>query len=277
MGPSPTLRPALSRLAGSARDGAMSQPGRPLDRWPNGPPVRAAFMSYAHGDDVYGDVTRFRNHLQQAVYQRLGEPFEILQDKDHIGWGQQWHAATERMVRSVTFLIPIVTPLFFKSASCRNELRWFLDYERSLGRSDLVLPVYFMDYPPLRNLARPAADELLGTIAERHFSADWRDNRTESMTSPLVRRQLDHIAKCLVEALMRIEGPGDGAVSGPTARSGGGPGSSSMSATAVPPARSLAPVGGDAATGEPVAHPVPKTEPSVIVVAQLGARDHATI
>jgi hypothetical protein len=34
-----------------------------------------------------------------------------------------------------TFPVPVVTPLFFKSDPCRDELKQFIDHEKSLGRT----------------------------------------------------------------------------------------------------------------------------------------------
>ena len=49
------------------------------------------------------------------------------------------------------FLIPIITPGFFDSKPCREELELFLQRERTLSRSDLILPVYYIDYPAFNN------------------------------------------------------------------------------------------------------------------------------
>ena len=49
-----------------------------------------AFLSYAHIDDEYGLVTRFRKLLSHEMEIRTGESFPIFQDREDIAWGQQW-------------------------------------------------------------------------------------------------------------------------------------------------------------------------------------------
>ena len=62
----------------------------------------------------------------------------------------------------VTFLIPIITPSFFGSANCRQELEYFLDREEKLKRNDLILPVHYIDYPPVENAKQREDDRLAG-------------------------------------------------------------------------------------------------------------------
>ena len=78
---------------------------------------------------------------------QTGQEFTIFQDRD-IQWGQNWKRRIEKSLdEEVTFLIPIITPSFFKSKACRDELGRFLERERRLNRDDLILPVYYVDTP----------------------------------------------------------------------------------------------------------------------------------
>jgi parallel beta-helix repeat protein len=69
----------------------------------------------------------------------------------------------------------------------------FLGRERELGRSDLILPVYYISARELDDLAVRESDELAGMLAARQF-ADWRELRFEPLTSPLVRKAVAHLA-----------------------------------------------------------------------------------
>jgi hypothetical protein len=69
----------------------------------------------------------------------------------------------------------------------------FLGRERELGRSDLILPVYYISARELDDLAVRESDELAGVLASRQF-ADWRELRFEPLTSPLVRREVALLA-----------------------------------------------------------------------------------
>ena len=90
---------------------------------------------------------------------RPGKELEIFQDRTDIAWGQNWKQRIEETLDVVTLLVPVITPGFFGSQACRGEVARFLDRERALGRSDLILPVYYvsareMDDPALREAVR---------------------------------------------------------------------------------------------------------------------------
>jgi cobaltochelatase CobT len=92
-----------------------------------------AFLSYVRSDDYHegGRITRFRERLEGEVKIQTGKPFEIFQDRNDIQWGQQWEERINQSLADVTFLIPILTPSFFESPSCRNEFNAFLLRENS--------------------------------------------------------------------------------------------------------------------------------------------------
>jgi len=110
-----------------------------------------AFMSYSHVDDADGRLTELRKYLSRETQIQTGDEFPIFQDRDDIRWGQSWKERIEKSLDEVTFLIPIVTPGFFKSEHCRGELRRFLDREKELGRNDLVLPIYYVNSSQLND------------------------------------------------------------------------------------------------------------------------------
>ncbi len=121
-----------------------------------------AFMSYASNDDKHdgGKLTQFRERLSGEVQMQTGEEFDIFQDRKHILWGQNWKERIEESLDAVTFLIPIITPSFFNSSYCREELQRFLERERKLNRSDLILPVYYVSCPLLDEEAKRANDKM---------------------------------------------------------------------------------------------------------------------
>src|SRR5262245_27655205 len=100
-----------------------------------------AFMSYVRFDDEHenGRLTEFCKRLSGEVRVQMGEKFQIFQDRNDITWGQQWQERIDESLDAVTFLIPILTPGFFKSVACRAELERFLQREKRLKRNDLIL------------------------------------------------------------------------------------------------------------------------------------------
>ena len=157
--------------AGAEGDGMAGQP--------------AAFMSYARFDDRHddGQLTAFRDRLAAEVRVQTGEDFHIFQDRDDIAWGQNWQQRISQALDTVTLLLAIITPGFFRSPHCRAETEQFLDRERRLGRGDLILPVYYVSTPEIDDPSRRDADPLAAILATRQH-ADWRELRFEPTTSP---------------------------------------------------------------------------------------------
>jgi parallel beta-helix repeat protein len=230
-----------------------------------------AFMSYVRFDDEHenGRLTQFRERLSGEVRIQTGEGFDIFQDRNDIAWGQQWKKRIEESIDAVTFLIPVVTPAFFKSPACREEMERFLKHEEVLGRSDLILPVYYVECATLSDEAKRERDPLAKAIAARQY-ADWREFRFEPFTSPDVGRRLASIARQIVEALEREPA----STTPPAAKSAAGAeGATLGSEVQTLPARE----GALAKTSEPARGPGSKTEAVTLVVDALHRGDYSTI
>jgi hypothetical protein len=169
-----------------------------------------AFLSYSHDDDraLGGAITKFREALATAVRTYIGEDeLQLFQDWAAIGWGEQWRQRIQEELNEVTFLIPILTPRFFNRTECREELALFLRREQTLGRTDLVLPVYFVEYDALEDEVKRRDDELAATMAERQW-VDWRELRHSlpqgsGRLPKKLRIELENLAKEMVRALRR--------------------------------------------------------------------------
>jgi parallel beta-helix repeat protein len=156
--------------------------------------VPAAFMSYARFNDEHddGQLSAFRERLAAEVRAQTGREFVIFQDRD-ISWGQNWQQRIDGALDVVTLLLAVITPGFFASQACREELARFLARERQMGRGDLILPVYYISAREMDDPAVRASDELARVLASRQF-ADWRELRFEPLASPLVRKSVAQLA-----------------------------------------------------------------------------------
>jgi parallel beta-helix repeat protein len=165
-------------------------------------------MSYVRSDDQHegGQLTEFRARLSAEVKMQIGSEFPIFQDRNDIAWGQNWRARIEQTLDAVTLLIPIITPSFFRSPPCRDEVSRFLERERQLGRGDLILPVYYVTTAEMDDPDRRDADELARVLAERQY-ADWRELRFEPFTAPVVRRTLAQLASRLRDSFWQDSPP----------------------------------------------------------------------
>ena len=161
----------------------------------------AAFMSYDRFNDVHddGQLSAFRERLAAEVRVQTGREFVIFQDRDGIAWGQNWRQRIEETLDVVTLLLVIITPGFFGSAECRAEVARFLERERELGHSDLVLPVYYISAPEMDDPAVRESDELAQVLTSRQL-ADWRELRFEPFTSPVVRKTIAQLASRMRDA-----------------------------------------------------------------------------
>jgi len=152
-----------------------------------------AFLSYTRFDDRHGKISEFREWLSEAVEEVSGVPFNIFQDIEGIGLGEKWQSVLDEMLDQARFFIPILTPKFFKSIPCRDELIKFLELEGKTGRQDLVLPIYWITCPVLEEGHLKAKDELAQVIDERQ-RWDWRELRHDEFGSREVQRDLSGLA-----------------------------------------------------------------------------------
>jgi len=228
----------------------------------------AAFMSYTRIDDKYGHLTEFRKRLSDEVHVQTGEEFPIFQDRKDIQWGQNWRERVEESLNVVTFLIPIITPCFFTSQGCRDELQQFIDREKELNRNDLILPVYYIDCPLLNDEAKQATDELARVIAARQW-ADWRELRNDPLTFPQVQESMTKLAVQIRDALERVQ----------TSQKTVIPGSTQISRqSAREPTPSLIQEAESVGKSQEVTRRMSaKTEPLIRVVDPMHRGDHLTI
>jgi hypothetical protein len=125
-----------------------------------------AFLSYTRFDDHNdgGAISQFRLRLASAVRAITGRPFEIFQDVEGIGIGECWPVRLDRMLDEARFFIPIVTPSYFTSMACREELEKFFHAEAGRSCDDLVLPIYYIECEILEDPVLRAADPLAAKI-----------------------------------------------------------------------------------------------------------------
>ena len=162
----------------------------------------AAFMSYARSDDRYAQLTAFRERLSGAVKEVTGEEFRIFQDRDSIAWGENWEQRIHDALDAATLLLVIITPGFFDSTECSEEVNRFLYREKKLDRADLILPVYWLTSPALEDRALHEAYPLARDLALRQCE-DWRELRFAPATSPAAREAVTKLATSISDTFRR--------------------------------------------------------------------------
>lgn len=161
-----------------------------------------AFMSYVRSLDKKGYLTKFHEYLSDELKGQSGEEFPIFMDRKDIEWGQDWGEEIEKAIDAVIFFIPIITPSFFNSANCREELEQFLEHEKKLGRRKRIFPVYYIDCQQINNKKEQEKDKLALEIA-KHQYLDWREFRLKPITNVGCKVKLAKFASILCKAWRR--------------------------------------------------------------------------
>lgn len=176
-----------------------------------------AFLSYTRTDDEFygGYITAFRKVLESAVHVVTGEKtFRIFQDVDGIVIGEDWRKKLSQALQDSSFLIPMLTPLFFSSRPCREELTEFIAHEKALDRNDLILPIYFFTSAKLEKKDGLVEDELADELAKRQMF-DWRKHSDLPLESAAARQAVLELATEIAARVPTV-----------AAKSGAGPGAS---------------------------------------------------
>jgi hypothetical protein len=163
-----------------------------------------AFLSYTHFDDQYhgGAIGRFSDRLSMAVRAITAKPFEIFRDIDGIELGENWRERLNIVLGETRFFIPILTPNYFESKACRDELARFLEFEKQCGRHDLILPIHYIDCAVLEDPKLRSGDPLAMEIDGRQ-RYDWRKLRNKPFGNTAVRTELERLAHQIHRARLR--------------------------------------------------------------------------
>lgn len=164
-----------------------------------------AFLSYVRSDDAHdgGRITEFRKRLEGEVRMQTGEDFSIFQDRNDISWGQNWEERIETSLSDVTFLIPIITPSFFRSHACRQEFLTFLHRETTLGINRLILPLYYVSCDQLSPDHVVGSDEIADIVSQRNWT-DWRQLRFKSLSEETAAAALAELASTIKSSISEL-------------------------------------------------------------------------
>ena len=147
-----------------------------------------------------GWLTALRETLISEVQALFGQQIEIFKDIDGIVWGEQWKQKLVSSSDDAVFLIPIITPSYFASEPCRQELKQFVDRENAASFKELILPIYYIDTPQLEDEYKRETDLLAQTVAH-HNHVDIRKLRHRDITSYDARQEIKKLATALFERL----------------------------------------------------------------------------
>jgi hypothetical protein len=164
----------------------------------------AAFLSYAHLDEdaESGRIGLIARLLEGRVSLQIGQPFRIFIDRNDIGWGDRWPQTIDKALDQSLFLIPILTPAYFNSSSCKKEYLHFLAREQTLARTNLILPIYYVEADELERARWTSKKTWIANIAVRQYF-DWRSLRLNALDSAPIVQAIENMALQIRKAINR--------------------------------------------------------------------------
>lgn len=157
------------------------------------------FWSYVHDDDdaEEGRIVALAKRIVAEYGLQTGEGIELFLDRDSIQWGDRWRKVVDETLADVAFFIPVMTPRYFRSSECRRELNHFIERATNLGVKELVLPLHYVNHPPLDD--ENPEDPLVALLKDIDWE-DWRKLRVEDPASSLHRKGVLRLVERLVAA-----------------------------------------------------------------------------
>jgi TIR domain-containing protein len=158
------------------------------------------FFSYSRFDNRHSGewLTGLRAQLENEVSAQTGNPIKIFQDVEGISWGEQWHKAILSSLDATVFLIPVITPHYFTSAACREEIERFVSREEKSAFDRFILPLYFINCAQLNDPFTRSADRI-AQVVNSHQYEDLRALRSDSLDSPQIRNKVISLAEVLLK------------------------------------------------------------------------------
>lgn len=154
-----------------------------------------AFLSYARDDDkeMERSITRFRERVEAEVRVQGVPHFRFFQDITGVGAGDAWRRRIDDALSRSAVFVPIITPRFFRSKECMEELRRFFLLEEAHRAGERVIPVYFVEcqefQEPLDQVKLPE----LRRLRERQY-VDWCSHRFD-LWSATIGREVARLAE----------------------------------------------------------------------------------
>jgi hypothetical protein len=191
-----------------------------------GQPIVRAFCSYVHKDnESFGSTVEYLVEDIRAFHEaETGRVLQIFFDRADIGWGQDLRNAISDSVENATFFIPMLTARYFQSAWCRDELLSFYGKCRSLGVTELILPIVLAGASQIREDSDDEIVRIVGRINYLDWSGIWPNGRGSSAwnlgVTRAVRRLVEleerveaHLARTLAQSAREVRDWSDTALS----------------------------------------------------------------
>jgi hypothetical protein len=153
-----------------------------------------AFWSYVRDDDnaELGRISQLsRDVVSQYELLAGGDTLEMFLDTESIQLGEDWRKIIQERLSSANFFIPVITPRYFRSTACVDELKEFSLGAKRLGVKELIIPILYADVPGFDD--ENPDNELIKLIKSFQYQ-DWREIRFEEVNTKFYRQGVYDIA-----------------------------------------------------------------------------------
>jgi formylglycine-generating enzyme required for sulfatase activity len=166
------------------------------------------FWSYTRDDDRIsnGRLSQLRVLLTNELQGLFGKlpQVHIFQDAEAIEHGTDWENEIRKALGQSSFFIPIVTPGFLQSDMCCMEMTRFRDREIELGRSDLIIPFYWIGTEDADPGSREdCCDPAVFDLVRSRQGISFQDLRFREPTSEVVLSRVAELAASIRRTLRR--------------------------------------------------------------------------
>jgi TIR domain len=180
------------------------------------------FWSYAHVDDdaMAGHVLELAEQVAKVFQMISTDTISIFVDRKALQWGEEWRSKISDTILGNTFFIPIISPNYLKSPTCRSEfMEFWAGVSLTSELKKLLLPIYYEDAG-----IHESDDEICKIVTALQYE-DWRKQKFEDKRSPDYRKLLHKMGNRLVDIAQEVAGtPETEPEAGPEAEPGPKPG-----------------------------------------------------
>lgn len=198
------------RHAVSRPEQTHSERFRPAgDDEPASPTDARLFLSYRRDDDDHldGAIIRLADDIVSEYQFQFGSTLQLFVDKRSIAWGENWKSALDAAVDATTFIMPAVTPGYFMSKACRDELQRFVNRGEQLVNGHILSLIWQDFHGTAAESQNPAVVE---TITTHQFEdvSELRDlEPSDRQYKARVRDLVQKIRQHVVEDFARAASP----------------------------------------------------------------------
>lgn len=161
------------------------------------------FFSYAHRDDINDQLSNLRDDLCEEYSLLTTDDLNLFIDRDGIEWGTRWREQLSSSIDEASFFIPILTPRYFASPSCRAELSQYLEKIETFDHPAakyLILPILYVDI----QADYLSLDAELEAKVLCYQYEDWTKLRFVPRYSEQYSKAINKMAKRLIKSNQRL-------------------------------------------------------------------------